>query len=207
MNITFIDSQGWGNPRLVGCLADGLHLGDFILGVDPPADAVAQACARPNLKSYVFPWLEAARLLFCVPRGMTVLPPDKWLSGSRDSAAVYPAYWDLAPSRRGGILLQILDGRGSIDEFVYTSIHQHWETVERFYLICGTAQIQSATKPGWRSLAWQEEIPLCAWHQLRVPAGSFAITFIKMDGPYPVVQRREGELAVNLADHHHTCAW
>jgi hypothetical protein len=198
MNITLIEGGVWNPPRQVDCLADNTSTGkaELILGVNPTDKAVAQACGKSSLAAYVIPWLKALKLLLCVPRGMKV----QELRASPGSAAVYPAFWDFAPTRLGGLLLQVLDGRELKTPYAYTSLHYHRQTTERFYGVYGTPEIRTGSSAQWRPVGWRDEVPPNVRHQLRVPAGKLAITLIRMDGPHRLLNADGG---INLEDHHY----
>lgn len=203
MNVTLIDGATWSNPGKIDCLASSpMSQAELILGINPTDKAAAQACGGSGLASYVIPWLKALKLLLCVPQGMQVRARcERWLQASPTSAAVYPAYWDLAPACQGGILLQVLDGRDIKDAYAYTSCHYHNETTERFYCVHGTPQIKTSQDRQWRAVGWQDEVPPGVRHQLRVPKGELAITLIRMEGPHPLLNQEGG---INLIDHHYS---
>jgi hypothetical protein len=204
MNVTLFRDGVWSSLGQISCLAQEMRRDlEFVLGIDPTEAALAQAAQRVDLTSYLFPFFKAFTILLCVPQGWRVLKnPTDWLRASSGSAAVYPAYWDLAPVCEGGVLLQVLDGRGITAPYAETSYHYHAETTEGFYPLIGKPEIRTNLQPSWSELAWEQSIDPYERHQLRVARGEIAITIIRMKGPHALLT--PDKRRVNLADHHYS---
>jgi hypothetical protein len=201
MNVTFFEGGRWINSGQISCLPrEMIRLGlELMLAINPPETVVAEADEGVDRASYTIPWLKALSLWLSVPEGMVVLQkPTEWLRASPGSQAIYPAYWEFAPRYQGGLLLQVLDGRGIKAHYAETSCHLHQETTERFYPVRGNLEIQTG-EHSWRPIGWRDEIPVDVRHQLRVARGDVAITIIHMDGPHPLLKGHR----INLTDHHY----
>lgn len=140
-------------------------------------------------------WKKACHLLLKDTEGIMVREPKDWKASSATSAALYPAFWDLAPEEQGGLLLQLLPP-SPLHTMTLTSRHHHKCTTERFYPLLGQTEIWTSETQDWNPLTWRHEVPIGCGHQLR--ARGLAVNIIRMDTPLPFL---DAEGKPNMEDH------